>query len=196
LIWKPFIGFTSQGGSMNTLPTPSRLSLSGLAVAAVLAVAPVAAAAVDVTVAEQEVTITVPSRLSIAIDNATLAMQVDPADSGTHAVYNSAATVTVKSNTTGTTLAISATQPTAGANTIAFSNFEYKVATVAKGTATSTTTGSGADWTPFTTTPALALTITGRTDSTTATYDYRVARSWQYASGDYTTRVTYTIAAL
>ena len=181
---------------MTSISTLNRFHVTWLTLAAVLTAAPAALAARDVTVAEQDVTISVPSRLSIAIDNATLAMQVDPADAGTHAVYAGAATVTVKSNTAGTTLAISATQPTAGAQAIALSNFEYKVATVAKGTATGTTTGAGADWTAFSTTPALALTITGRTDGTTATYDYRVARSWQYAAGDYSSRVTYTIAAL
>ena len=82
---------------MNPKLTLNRFGITWLALASVLASAPAAFAAVDVTIAEQDVTISVPSRLSIAIDNATLAMQVDPADAGTHAVYAGAATVTVKS---------------------------------------------------------------------------------------------------
>jgi hypothetical protein len=162
---------------------------------ATVALAPAALAATDVTSATQSVTITVPARLAISIDTNTLTMDVDPADAGTHSVAAGAATVTVQSNAAATFMRISATQPTSGSNTIAFSNYQYKVSNVAAGPATPTV-GAGTDWTDFSATPALTLSLNGQTDGTAATYDYRVARSWLYATGSYTSTVTYTIATL
>lgn len=178
------------------------LKLTLAAIATVVpGLAPSAFAASDVTTGTKTVTITVPARMTLDIDTAAVALTADPAD-GSGVTDNqtsggTSATVTVKTNhATALFLKVHASAPTDSSNTIALSNFKFKHNSTSAGLDSSVNVDAGSDWTAFTdlTSPTKIATLTGRSNGTTLKYDYAVDRSWAYASGSYTSVVTYTLA--
>lgn len=166
------------------------------AVAVTAGFAPAALAASDVVTGSKSVTISVPPRMTLAVDTAAVSLTADPADTDTsnQTAAGAAATVTVKTNyPTALYLKVSASTPTSGSDTIGLSAFKFKHDTTTAGGSTVNVT-SGSSWTAFSNTATSIATLTGRTSETQLKYDYAVDRNWAYASGTYSSTVTYTLA--
>jgi hypothetical protein len=179
------------------MKTTMKIVLPAMAALALTAgMAPSALAASDVITGSKTVTISVPPRMTLAVDTTAVSLTADPADTDASnaTTAGGAATVTVKTNyPTALYLKVSASTPTSGSDTIGVSNFKFKHDSTTAGGSTVNVT-QGASWTAFSNSAASIATLTGRTSDTKLKYDYAVDRDWAYASGTYSSTVTYTLA--
>jgi hypothetical protein len=148
------------------------------------------------------ITVEVPPRLFIGLDQGAVTLVADPGDTGTDNIARGAAAVTVRSNHGQARVYVQAAPPTASIGALPSSALQFLASTtrppiggVAASAGVSLHRGNGS-WSPFAAGGEVIATLTGRTDGAVLTYDYRAQRSWQFPDASYATTVTYTVVGL
>ncbi|MBO9540759.1 hypothetical protein J7643_09235 [bacterium] len=164
----------------------TQFSAGALALGLFVAMAPVAQAATNGT---HTVNISVPARLSIVMDNLAGTLTVDP-DAADGTASSLASGLTVFSNYKGgAKVSVTATAPqgagTAAGSSIPLSNFKYRV----------DSSNTAVTFSDTTATSVKDLNTKTGKNGAHVNVTYLLGNSFDYDAGDYTSTVTYTVAA-